>query len=79
MPAKQSSYSPGDTGWWEILSTLNITGMMKKNEGAGDLSQYEFAKKPEELSFLKFLYNDSTGEVLGRSASSWGEDALCSL
>ena len=52
---------------------------MKKNEGAGAVSQYEFAKKPEELSFLKFLYNDSTGEVLGRSASSWGEDAICML
>ena len=54
----------------------HMSGMMKKNEGAGALSQFEFAKKPEELSFLKFLYNDSTGEVLGRSASSWGEDVL---
>jgi len=48
-----------------------MTGTMKKSEGGGALSQYEFAKKPEELSFLQFLYNDSTGEVLGRSASSW--------
>ena len=53
-----------------------MTGMMKKNDGAGALSQFEFAKKPEELSFLKFMYNDSTGEVLGRSASSWGETEL---
>ena len=57
----------------------HMSGMMKKNEGAGALSQFEFAKKPEELSFLKFLYNGSTGEVLGRSASSWGETELWML
>ena len=56
-----------------LSKVCHMTGVMKKAEGGAALSQYEFAKKPEELSFLKFLYNDSTGEVLGRSASSWGE------
>jgi len=37
------------------------------------MSQFQFAKKPQEISFLKFLYNDSTGEILGRSLISWAK------
>ena len=41
-----------------------MTGAMKKSEDSAAMSQYQFAKKPQEISFLKFLYNDGTGEEL---------------
>ena len=58
-----------------------MTGAVKKSEGGGGgtggVSVFEFAKKPQELSFLQFLYNESTGEVLGRSALSWSKSRTC--
>ena len=46
---------------------------MKNTQDSSAGAQYMFAKKPEEISFIKFLYNNSTGEILGRSVISWGE------
>ena len=41
----------------------------------------EFYTRPPSLSrgqqFSRFLYNSSTGEVLGRTAKSWGEFSRC--
>jgi len=43
-------------------------GDIKKAAGG-----FEFAKKPDETSFAQFVYNSSTGEVLGRTAGSWAK------
>ena len=32
---------------------------------------YQFAQRPKELSFLEFVYNQETGEILGRTPVSW--------
>ena len=34
---------------------------------------YQFAQRPQELSFCQFLYNNDTGEILGRTPASWRE------
>ena len=34
---------------------------------------YQFAQRPQELSFCQFLYNKDTGEILGRTPASWRE------
>jgi hypothetical protein len=39
------------------------------------MTQFQFAKKPEELpawqAFCKFMYNKDTSEVMGRTGMSW--------
>jgi len=32
---------------------------------------YQFAKRPKEISFCQFVYNNETGEILGRTPVSW--------
>ena len=32
---------------------------------------YQFAKRPKEISFCQFVYNNETGEILGRTPISW--------
>jgi sodium/potassium-transporting ATPase subunit beta len=42
---------------------------------AHQMTQFQFAKKPEELpawqAFCKFMYNKDTSEVMGRTGMSW--------
>jgi len=37
---------------------------------------YQFAQRPKELSFLEFVYNQETGEILGRTPVSWFKISL---
>ena len=50
-----------------------MTVGMRNTQDSSVAAHHMFAKKPEEISFARFVYNDSTGEILGRSVISWGE------
>jgi len=44
---------------------------MTGGDGKKQTDGFVFARKPEETSFLQFVFNPETGEILGRTPASW--------
>ena len=53
------------------LSHFRSVEMSKPGASTATPVTYQFAQRPKELSFLEFVFNQETGEILGRTPVSW--------
>ena len=64
------------TQWCQHLFSLispicRLVEMSKPGASTAAPVTYQFAQRPKELTFLEFVYNKETGEILGRTPISW--------
>lgn len=51
---------------------MSSTTTARKSDGRV-VTTYEFPVRPEKQSFKQFCYNNSNGEILGRTTKAWGQ------